>query len=91
VGALPSGSYLAASQLTAEHDADRVEATAGAFRGSGLRGELRDSRDFADLAFGGLDLVPPRVTLVSQWRPDEDGPRPAAAEVSLYGGVARKR
>jgi hypothetical protein len=90
LGALPSGSYLVASQLTAEHDSDRLEATAGAFRGAGLRGELRDSSRFADLAFGGLELVPPGVTLVSEWRPDAGGPRPSAAEVSLYGGVARK-
>jgi hypothetical protein len=90
VGALPSGSYLAASQMTAEHDADRLEATAGAFRGAGLRGELRDASDFADLAFRGLELVPPGVTLVSEWRPDSGGPRPSPAEVSMYGGLARK-
>jgi hypothetical protein len=87
---LPPGSYLVASQLTAEHDADRLEATAGAFRGAGLRGELRDSGDFAALAFSGLELVPPGITLVSEWRPDDDSPLPSPAEVSMYGGVARK-
>jgi hypothetical protein len=27
---------------------------------------------------------------VSEWRPDGTGPRPSLAEVSFYGGVARK-
>ncbi|MDX6341595.1 MAG: S-adenosyl methyltransferase, partial [Trebonia sp.] len=30
------------------------------------------------------------VVLVSEWRPDDAGPRPAPVEVSFYGGVARK-
>ena len=33
---------------------------------------------------------PEGVVLVSEWRPDDEGPRPAPAEVSCYGGVARK-
>ena len=45
---------------------------------------------FARLAFGGLDLVPPGVVLTSEWRNDEPDPRPTAADVSAYGGVARK-
>lgn len=42
------------------------------------------------MAFTGLDLVPPGVVLVSEWRPDDDGPRPLAVEVSCHGGVGRK-
>ena len=43
------------------------------------------------LAFSGLELVPPGVVLVSQWRPQrDDEPRPAPGEVNCYGGVARK-
>jgi len=42
------------------------------------------------MAFGGLELIPPGVVLVSEWRPGDDSPRPSAAEVSCYGGVARK-
>ncbi len=52
--------------------------------------QVRDSDEFARLAFAGLDLVPPGVVLVSEWRPDGTGPRPAPAEVNCYGGVARK-
>jgi hypothetical protein len=28
--------------------------------------------------------------LVSEWRPSSGSPRPAPAEVNIYGGVARK-
>jgi hypothetical protein len=49
----------------------------------------RDSADFARLAFSGLQLVPPGVVLVSEWRPDSPGPHPTPAEVGIYGGVAR--
>lgn len=98
VDALPSGSYLVSSHLTAEHDqpatatSDGAGASAGVqtFRNAGMPGELRDSDDFARLAFTGLELVPPGVVLVSDWRPDDGGPSPKPSEVSCYGAVARK-
>jgi hypothetical protein len=90
LAALAPGSYLVASHLTAEHDERGAELGANTFRRAGLTGELRDSREFARLAFAGLELVPPGVTLVSEWRPENDGPHPTPAEVNLYGGVARK-
>jgi S-adenosyl methyltransferase len=37
-----------------------------------------------------LELAPPGVVLVSEWRPEGDGPRPTPAQVNCYGGVARK-
>jgi hypothetical protein len=90
--ALPSGSYLAASHSTSEHSPpDEAAAGVSAYRASGVSFQPRDSGDFARLAFSGLDLVPPGVVLVSEWRPDDEGPRPAPAEVSCYGAVARKR
>jgi hypothetical protein len=53
--------------------------------------QTRDADEFASLAFSGLELVPPGVVLVSEWRPDSKAPRPTPAEVSCYGGVARKQ
>jgi hypothetical protein len=88
--ALPAGSYLAASHTTAEHDRERWAILEEGYRSSGIPGQLRDSSEFARLAFTGLRPVPPGVTLVSEWRPDGGGPFPAPAEVSTYGGVARK-
>jgi S-adenosyl methyltransferase len=44
----------------------------------------------ARLVFNGLDLVPPGVVLTSEWRNDDPEPHPTPADVSAYGGVARK-
>ena len=89
--ALPPGSYLAASHLTLEHDPEGVGGGQRVYHQAGLPLNARDSDEFASLAFSGLELVPPGVVLVSEWRPDSNAPRPSAAEVSCYGGVARKR
>jgi hypothetical protein len=88
--ALPSGSYLAASHVTLEHDPVGVGGGQRAYREAGLPMTARDSDEFAQLAFSGLELVPPGVVLVSEWRPDTNAPRPTPPEVSIYGGVARK-
>jgi SAM-dependent methyltransferase len=89
--ALPSGSYFVASHATAEHIPAAVRTVARASSESGIPFRFRDSSDFAQLAFSGLDLVPPGVVLVSEWRREDEGPFPTPAEVSCYGGVARKR
>jgi hypothetical protein len=88
--ALPSGSYLVASHLTPEHDPVGVAAGVRAYHAGGVALQARESREFAELAFRGLELVPPGVVLVSEWRPTDAGPRPTPAEVGCYGGVARK-
>jgi hypothetical protein len=87
--ALPPGSYLVASHITGEHDPVGPATGARAYQAAGLPAQLRDSDQFAQLAFAGLDLVPPGVVLVSEWRPDNAGHRPTPSEVSWYGGVAR--
>jgi hypothetical protein len=88
--ALPSGSYLVASHLTTEHDPAATAAGQRAMQRAGIAMQKRDSDVFAELAFPGLELVPPGVVLVSEWRPDDAGPRPQASEVNCYGGVGRK-
>ena len=88
--ALPSGSYLVASHLTTEHDPAATGGGQQVMQRAGIPMRKRDAATFEPLAFAGLDLVPPGVVLVSEWRPDDDRPRPAPAEVSCYGGVARK-
>jgi hypothetical protein len=87
---LPRGSYFVASHVTMEHATDTIAAAQSAIRGAGLSAQARNSDEFARLAFSGLDLVPPGVVLVSDWRPRRDSARPGAAEVNCYGGVARK-
>ena len=90
LGALPSGSYLVASHVTAEHDPDTLAGAGRAYRERGLTGQIRTADEFAELAFRGLDMVDPGLTLVSEWRPSGTGPRPMPSEVNTYGGVARK-
>jgi S-adenosyl methyltransferase len=87
--AMPSGSYLAASHMTLEHD-PAVGVGQQVYLDSGIPMHARDADEFARLAFSGLEIVPPGVVLVSEWRPDFPGPLPTPAEVSCYGGVARK-
>jgi S-adenosyl methyltransferase len=88
--ALPSGSYLVASHVTPEHDPVGVGGLERAYRNGGIPAQARPVDDFIKLAFAGLRMVEPGVVLVSEWRPDTTGPRPSAAEVSWYGGVAIK-
>jgi hypothetical protein len=88
--ALPQGSYLAASHITTDHDPDHVAASERTSRGAGVPARFRDSCEFAHLAFRDLELVPPGVVPVPEWRPDSVGPRPAPAQVSVYVGVGRK-
>jgi hypothetical protein len=90
VDALPSGSYVVASHITMEHNPAGLTAGQRAYRAAGVPAQARDSSQFAELAFAGLELVPPGVVLVSEWRPDDDGPRPTPTEVNFYGGIARK-
>jgi hypothetical protein len=89
--ALPPGSYLTASHVTAEH-VPAVNAASGqrAYQDAEVPWRMRDSDEFARLAFSGLELVPPGVVLASEWRPDDDGSRPLPSEVNCYGGVARR-
>jgi hypothetical protein len=88
--ALPSGSYLAASHVTGEHLPAAATTARGIYRSFGVPLQFRDCDEFAALAFTSLQLVPPGVVLVSEWRPESSALRPLAAEVNCYGGVGRK-
>jgi hypothetical protein len=90
LAALPPGSYLTASHLNPEHDPDGVAAGVRAYQAGGVTVQARDASEFAAVAFRDLELVPPGVVSVSEWRPEDPEPRPSPAEVSCYGGVARK-
>jgi SAM-dependent methyltransferase len=88
--ALPPGSYLIASHVTNEHAVAGSAAGERAYQSRGVPLHMRDSGDFADIAFTGMELLPPGVVLVSEWRRPGTGPLPPASEVNCYGGVARK-
>ncbi|MCM3883526.1 SAM-dependent methyltransferase [Frankia sp. R82] len=88
--ALPSGSYLALTHITADHDREAVDAAAEVYRQRGIPVQAR-SIDDIECFVDGLDLLYPGVRLVHRWRPD-DGVPPGLtdAQVSVYGAVARK-
>lgn len=88
--ALPPGSYLAASQVTPEHDPAGVRGMVRAYRSAGMTAQSRTVEEFGRLAFSGLELVDPGLVLVSEWRRAAGDPRPRPEDVNCYGGVARK-
>ena len=90
IDALPPGSYLAASHLTTDHDPNSTGAGQRVMREAGIAMQKRAADEFASLVFSGLELVPPGVVLVSEWRPEGAGPRPLPSEVNCYGAVGRK-
>jgi hypothetical protein len=51
-----------------------VSRSHGIVRGAGLVAQARDSDEFARLGVTGLELIPPGVVLVSEWRAGSDGP-----------------
>jgi hypothetical protein len=86
VGALSAGSYLVISHGTFDYMSSQEAAVA---RASDPLLRPR-SRDEVARFFSGLDLVPPGLVPSSQWRAEhEPQPRPMAADVAMYGGVAR--
>lgn len=90
LAALPPGSFLVASHSSAEYSSPAVETGAlNAYRNAGVSFQFRAADEFAQLAFTGLEMVDPGVVLVSEWRPEERGPRPLAPEVGWHGAVGR--
>ncbi|HEX6675184.1 MAG TPA: SAM-dependent methyltransferase [Actinomycetes bacterium] len=90
--ALPTGSYLALSHLTGDFDPAAWEGVAAVYRKSGVIMRVR-SRPEVERFFDGLDLVDPGLVSLPHWRPDPatgEADRPTDAQVSVYGGVARK-
>ena len=93
LAALPPGSYLVASHTTPDFNDARAAADGvQAVQRAGVAFQTRSAEEFADIALSGLEMVPPGMVPVSEWRPEPlDGPNPAPAEVGYYGMVARKR
>ncbi|MEV8511284.1 SAM-dependent methyltransferase [Dactylosporangium sp. NPDC051484] len=89
--AVPEGSYIALTHLSKDlltpevaAQTDAVNQRAGVdmwFRG---RGEVEHLVD-------GLEIVPPGIVPVAQWRPiDDPAERPSPLEASLFAVIARK-
>ena len=84
--ALPPGSYLALADSARVGDAHIAAAESYAETGA-VPYQLRSAAEIAGF-FDGLDLLPPGIVPVPEWRPD---PAPCpAVHVDTLGGVARK-
>jgi hypothetical protein len=93
-GALAPGSYLAMSHGTHDFWPDELRATANAWIDRD-RSRSRDPirpRSRAEFArfFRGMDLIPPGIEAISEWRSDDPpDQRAAAVDSASYGAVAR--
>ncbi|MBM4828524.1 SAM-dependent methyltransferase [Streptomyces althioticus] len=91
VDALPSGSYLVLSQLTADFDPEAVARGVEMYRAGGVTLAPRSRAEIARF-FEGLEPVEPGVVRLTDWHPELAVGETVdeRAVVSLYGAVARK-
>jgi SAM-dependent methyltransferase len=88
--ALPAGSYVAISHVTADSRPEEVHEAERVTKQTATPTTVR-SRDEIARFFDGLDLVEPGLVWVSQWRPyspDDVGDHPE--RLNVYAGVGRK-
>jgi hypothetical protein len=87
-GLLPSGSYLQLTHFCDE--SPEARANAAVLRRSLGRGQVRGRAEIARF-FDGLELVPPGLVYLHEWRPDSlpKGSDPPGGSLMLCG-VARK-
>lgn len=88
--ALPPGSYLVATNATSDFGSPAEAALYERLLQEG-RADVwtRGEAEFTEI-FHGLELVEPGVVPASEWRPDDDGPRPDRAEINVWSGMGRK-
>ncbi|TCJ36577.1 SAM-dependent methyltransferase [Parafrankia sp. BMG5.11] len=88
--ALPSGSYLALSQVTADFDKESIGLLAETYRDRGIPAQPR-SRAEVTRFVDGLELVEPGIVAAHRWRPDTDADHALMDEqVSVWAVLARK-
>jgi hypothetical protein len=82
------GSYLVISHVTADHlSEDAARQARAAYDGASAPGVARTREQVTEF-FAGLDMVPPGLVDVSEWRPDHIGPPPGPAV--FYAGIGCK-
>nr|WP_168723319.1 SAM-dependent methyltransferase [Streptomyces sp. SAT1]ANO41883.1 hypothetical protein A8713_031970 [Streptomyces sp. SAT1] len=87
--ALPSGSALAVSHLTAEFAPEETSRVTQVYTAAGTPTRARDRDEFAHF-FDGWNLVDPGIVPTPRWRPDgsSDDEPVTDAEASCYAAVA---
>jgi hypothetical protein len=89
VAAMPPGSYLAITHVPSDMQAS-MGVVAAAKRVNQLMAQRINPRSRAVVTqfFDGLELLPPGVVPIQEWRPDTAAE--GAARAAMWGGVARK-
>ena len=87
--AVPSGSYLALSQVASDIEPEQMAEAARRY--NRLAYEKQRHRTHAEVSrfFDGLELVDPGVVAVQRWRPGSE--IESSAKSAMWGGVGRKR
>jgi hypothetical protein len=88
MAALPSGSYLVLSHITADFEPEPWARFVEIMNRQGIPTRLRNEAEVTRF-FDGLDLLDPGVVPILRWRPDRNESM-SDAQAALYGGVARK-
>lgn len=90
VDALPPGSCLALTYGTADFAPEEMKRAATVYAASRIP-VLQRPKNEIERFFDGLELVEPGVVPIHRWRPDDPSLGELSdAEVSMFGGVARK-
>ncbi|SCL32934.1 S-adenosyl methyltransferase [Micromonospora rhizosphaerae] len=91
IEAIPSGSYVVISHATTDLVPRHIAATAASTTATSMIDMAFRTRDQFESFFDGLELIPPGISPVTEWRP-EDPPeqRTPAVQASMYAAVARK-
>jgi S-adenosyl methyltransferase len=88
MAAVPPGSYLLLSHVASDIEPEKMaEMGKRLNRLLAQKGTYRSQPEVAAF-FGGLDVAPPGVVPVPQWRPDSEVE--AARRAAMWGGVGRK-
>jgi hypothetical protein len=90
--ALSSGSYLAISHFTADHDAEGATAAADRMNKAGGDQAVERGRDEIAALFGDFEMLEPGLVGFAEWRtsgPGDFSDDPAINKIA-YAGVARK-
>lgn len=91
IDALPVGSHLLLSHATPDFTPEAISRAVAAYHAGGIEAQVRSHAEILPF-FDGLELLPPGLTLITDWRPQHTdiGDDVANGDVSFYGALARK-
>lgn len=88
MAAVPAGSYLTLSQVASDIEAEQMAEAARRYNRLARETQRHRTRAEVTRFFDGLELLPPGLVPVQQWRPQTE--LEAEAKSAMWGGVARK-